>query len=176
MHLSKGDYTPADDKMLWTLLGKTRINEQHTPSAADCDAFGGHFLARREYREAIAYYEKAWEPEKTAPSLKREAPWICLAVDLGTAYGNAGELKKVKELCEYALGKEPAYPMLHYNLACTCAELGDKKQALLALQKAFGFRANLLPGTHLPDPKKDPSFAKYMKDPKFVEGLEKMTK
>jgi hypothetical protein len=51
VHLSKGDYTRADDKLFWQLLGAIRINEEYAPSAADYGAFGACFHQQRKWRE-----------------------------------------------------------------------------------------------------------------------------
>ncbi len=47
---------------------------------------------------------------------------------------------------EYGLTKDPVYPMFHYNLACTYAEMNDREKALQSLREAFQHRSNHNPG------------------------------
>ena len=70
---------------------------------------------------------------------------VWLIDNLGMAYGISGDLEKAKETFEYGVSKDPAYPLFHYNLACTYAEMDDATQAGSYLRKAFEYKSNLLP-------------------------------
>ena len=92
------------------------------------------------------------------------------------AYGISGNLKDAKATFEYGISQDPQYPLFHYNMACTYAELNDKVNAMEQLTKAFELRANAIPGEKMPDPRKDDSFARFMKDPEFSALAERLAK
>ena len=96
--------------------------------------------------------------------------------NLGMAYGISGNLKDAKATFEYGISHDPQYPLFHYNMACTYAELNDKVNAMEQLTKAFELRANAIPGEKMPDPRKDDSFARFMKDPEFSALAERLAK
>jgi hypothetical protein len=87
------------------------------------------------------------------------------------AYGFTGELKHAQETFEYGITKDPEYPMFYYNLACTFAEGNDSNRALEQLRLAFKYRSNMIAGEQLPDPAKDASFRRFMKNATFLKAL-----
>jgi tetratricopeptide (TPR) repeat protein len=95
--------------------------------------------------------------------------------NLGMAYGISGDLKKAKETFEYGLSKDPKYPMFHYNMACTYAEMNDVDQAIMYLKKAFENKENMIKGEKFPDPWRDDSFQRFMNNDKFVNALKEMS-
>jgi tetratricopeptide (TPR) repeat protein len=96
--------------------------------------------------------------------------------NLGMAYGITGDLEKARETFEYGVGKDPKYPLFYYNLACTYAEMGDATDAGSYLKKAFDYKSNVLPGESIPDPRKDDSFKKLMKNKEFRELAETLAR
>ena len=77
-----------------------------------------------DYKRAIPPYQKALDREKANRTLG-EPLWRVLVDNLGMSYGISGDLKKAKETFDYGLSKDPKYPMFHYNMACTYAEMDD---------------------------------------------------
>jgi tetratricopeptide (TPR) repeat protein len=126
-----------------------------------------------DYKKAIAAYSKALEMEKEKPELNKTL-WYVLVDNLGIAYGITGDLKKAKETFDYGLTKDPKYPMFHYNLACTYAEMDDLDNAIASLKRAFETRFNMLPGERLPDASTDSSFKRYMNNERFLSALREM--
>ena len=91
------------------------------------------------------------------------------------SYGISGDLPKAKATFEYGLSKVPKYPMFHYNLACTYAEMNDVDQTILYLQQAFQYKQNMIKGERFPNPWNDDSFQRFMKNEKFVSALKQMS-
>jgi tetratricopeptide (TPR) repeat protein len=92
------------------------------------------------------------------------------------SYGITGDLQKAKETFDYGVSKDPEYPLFYYNLACTYAEMDDATEAKDYLKKAFDHKANALPGENMPDPRKDDSFQKLMKDKEFRQLAEALAR
>jgi tetratricopeptide (TPR) repeat protein len=134
---------------------------------------GSAFFLKRDYKNAIKPYEKALDLEKKQSTLEKTI-WRVLVDNLGMAYGITGDLKKAKRTFEYGLSKDPDYPMFHYNMACTYAEMDDKDQAIAYLKSAFKNKKNMIAGEQMPSPANDSSFARFMKDEKFINALKEI--
>lgn len=132
-----------------------------------------HFI-EREYEKAIPPYRRALEQEKVKQTLPRDL-WRVLIDNLGMAYGVTGDLKKAKETFEYGLSKDPKFPMFHYNMACTYAEMDNMDKAIEYLRNAFEYRENMIKGERFPNPARDSSFSKFMNNEKFRSALKEMT-
>jgi tetratricopeptide (TPR) repeat protein len=147
------------------------------PSSAVMDYMrdGSAFYLKNDFKNAIGPYSKALELEKKQPSLNKPL-WYALVDNLGMSYGITGDLKKAKETFEYGLSKDAKYPMFYYNLACTYAEMNDVDNAIAQLKRAFEYRQNMLPGENLPDPAKDDSFQRFMRNERFLTALNEMKK
>jgi tetratricopeptide (TPR) repeat protein len=166
VHISKADFKPDDEAMLQAVVKSIRFNEDFVPTTGEWATWGGFYLSKGRYAEAVRCDEKAWEQEKAKPGLARRER-VFLLGDLIDAHGNLGNLKRAKELSELGLQEEPAYPKFYYDLACCHAEAGEKTPALDNLKLALQNRARLLSGDDLPDPQTDSSFTKYSSDPDF---------
>ncbi len=173
VHLSKVQYVPADRKLFDSVLKSVKIDVRFTPTSFDQLAFASHFFMLRDYEKATVYYEKALALEKKSPELEKKM-WYVLIDNLGMAYGISGRLKEAKETFEYGLSKSPEYPMFHYNLACTYAEMNDLGNAVECLKKAFEYEANMIRGERMPDPRKDSSFKRFLGEPEFLRALEEI--
>ena len=90
------------------------------------------------------------------------------------AYGISGSLEKARALVERAIREDPDYPINYYNLACVSAEEGDKGKMLTNITLAFQRKANVLNGEHMPDPRTDSSFQKYVRDDDFIRLMKKL--
>jgi tetratricopeptide (TPR) repeat protein len=128
----------------------------------------GNALSRQyEYARAIAPYQKAFDLEKAEPQLDRIL-WRSLIDNLGTAYGMIGRLKEAKAIFEQGIQADPTYPMFHYHLACTFADMNDLDHAMQSLKTAFRHRKNQNSGEDLmPDPRQNSSFQRFMKNDTF---------
>src|SRR5262249_41449653 len=97
------------------------------------------------YEVPIPPYQAALDLEKNERTLQQNV-WRVLVDNLGMAYGISGDLKKAKETFEYGLSKDPKYPMFHYNIACTYAEMDDVDNAIDYLRGAFEYKQNMIKG------------------------------
>ena len=189
VHFSKTLYKPGDEKLFYSVLDTVRFTEgAATNAAADAARGGGgggesaklfiegnaHFL-RGDYKKAVGPYARALELEKQSPRLPRNL-WRVLVDNLTMAYGISGDLKSARETAEYGLSKEPDYPMFHYLMANTYAEMGDLDNTILYLKQAFARRRNMIEGERMPDPSTDDSFKRFMKNEKFLAALEELKK
>lgn len=136
---------------------------------------GSRFYLARDYKRAAPLYQKALDREKVNRTLS-DTLWRVLVDNLGMSYGIPGDLKHAKEIFEYGLSKDPKYPMFHYEMACTYAEMNDVDKAIQYLKQAFEYKDNMIKGETFPDPWTDDSFQRFMKDDKFVNALKEMSR
>ena len=128
---------------------------------------------KRDYKRAIQFYSKALELEGKQATLDKTI-WRVVVDNLGMSYGISGDNKKAKEVLEYGLSKDGAYPMFYYILACVHAEMNDLDNAIKNLRLAFNYKANVIPGEQMPDPARDDSFARFLSNPQFRKLLEEI--
>lgn len=170
VHVSKAGYKAGGEDPLQPVLKGIRINHAYAPTASDRFDFGNTYYRQKNYKKAVSHYENALELEKQHSSLPRNV-WLVLVDQLGMSYGISGDLAKSQHLYEWALTKEPEYPMFYYNLACSFAEMGNLDKAIENLRLAYKFKQRSLPGGSIPNPRKDSSFAKYLDNPDFKAAL-----
>ena len=171
-HASKTLYKPEDEPRLMALLQSVQIVESAGLSLQDEDMkAGSQYFFEGNYPKAIQHYEKVFQREKANPQLNKTT-WRVLVDNLGMAYGISGDLKHAKETFDYGVSKDPTYPLFYYNLACAYAEMGDLKTTTDYLTQAFKYRDNTIPGEHMPDPRDDSSFQRFMKDKEFKAFLD----
>lgn len=173
INLSKNDYGPKDDDLFNQALNAIKINDNYSPSSFDYFNYGTLYYRQNKYSNAIPYFEKAFEIEKKAPALEEDL-FKALVDLLGVSYGMSGDLDKQKSIFTWAIAKYPEFPMFYYNLACAYAESYDMDGAIKNLQKAYKYKANVLPGETFPDPLSDSSFERYLKNKTFIDELNKM--
>lgn len=135
---------------------------------------GSRFYLVGNYKKAIPPYQKALDREKANRTVS-QAIWRVLVDNLGMSYGISGDLEKAKDTFEYGLSKDPKYPMFHYNMACTYAEMNDVDKTIEYLKHAFEYKSNMIKGEHFPDPWGDDSFQRFMNNEKFVNVLKELT-
>jgi tetratricopeptide (TPR) repeat protein len=173
VHLSTTRDTAGKEEPLQLILKDIRINHAYVPTASDRFDFGNVYYQQKNYKRAATQYEKALDLEKQKPSLPRNL-WLVLVDQAGMSYGISGDLTKSQHLYEWAVTKEPEYPMFYYNLACSFAEMGNQDKAIENLQLAHKHKSNSLPGESVPNPRTDSSFVKYINSPQFKAALDKM--
>jgi len=172
LHVSKVNYVEADEPLFAAVLASMRIDKVQR-SSLELAAEGSRLYLQHDFKGAIGPYSQALELEKASPKLEKSL-WYVLIDNLGMSYGITGDLQKAKETFDYGVSKDPRYPIFYYNLACTFAEMGNAAEAGSYLKKAFEYKANVLPGENVPDPRKDDSFKKLMENKEFRELAEKL--
>jgi tetratricopeptide (TPR) repeat protein len=174
LHVSKVNYVTADEPLFADVLKSVHIDTVQRSSMELVEEASRLYL-QHDYKGAIGPYSRALELEKVNPKLEKSF-WYVLVDNLGMSYGITGDREKAKETFEYGVSKDPTYPLFHYNLACTYAEMGDATEAGNYLKKAFDYKANVLPGESMPDPRTDDSFKKLMKNKEFRELAETLAR
>jgi len=170
VHISKVNFVTADEPLFTDVLNSLHIDKVQR-SSMDLLEQASALYIQHNYQGAIGPYSQALELEKANPKLEKSL-WYVLVDNLGMSYGITGNLDKAKETFEYGVSKDPEYPLFYYNLACTYAEMNDAGETSEYLRKAFDHKANTLPGESMPDPRKDDSFKKLMKNKDFRELAE----
>jgi tetratricopeptide (TPR) repeat protein len=168
IHLSRMMFRPSDQGLFDDFYKTVKIVENYQPSAIGNFVFGNQYYNRKDYRNAVKYYQLALDQEKSASTFPDDL-WLVLVDNLGMSYAFTGNLEQSQAIYEYGISMRPDYPMFYYNLGCTYAERGNLAEALRYLKMANERRSNMIPGEVIPDPAEDSSFKKYRKDPQFVE-------
>jgi len=185
IHLSKVQYTTADAPLFQSILKTIRLQPgpsetiqtqaPEPPNSRQLLSIGSALYLQNKYAQAIPPYQKAFDLEKADPQLDRTL-WRVLIDNLGMAYGMTGHLKEAKTTFEQGIQADPTYPMFHYNLACTFAEMNDLDHTMQSLNTAFRYRKNQNPGeAGMPDPRQDSSFQRFMKNESFRNLVNNLT-
>lgn len=191
IHLSKVQYIQSDAPLFQSILKSVRLQPGPSetkqiqtktqpppqiqpqvqplapPNSRELLDIGNALYRQSNYAQAIPPYQKAFELEKVEPQLDRNL-WRVLIDNLGMAYGMTGHLKEARSTFEQGIQTDPAYPMFHYNLACTFAGLNDLGRTMQSLTTTFRYRKNQRPDEQgMPDPRQDSSFQHFMKNETF---------
>lgn len=178
VHVSIMSDDPKDDQKISDLLKTIHIVKSKAAGNAETNELfvKANALNRaRKFDEAAKAYQTVLDLEKKKRTLEKDF-WHVLIDNLGIAYGICGDLEKSKEVLEYGIKENPTYPLFHYNLACCFAEMNQLDEAIAALKQAYKYKANMIKGETLPDPRKDDSFKKYLKNKKFTDALREFEK
>jgi tetratricopeptide (TPR) repeat protein len=152
-----------------------RLPPPAPPNSKELLNMGNTLSRQNEYARAIAPYQKAFGLEKAEPQLDRIL-WRTLIENLGMAYGMTGHFKEAKAIYEEGIQADPTYPMFHYNLACTFADMNDLDHAMQSLKIAFRHRKNQNSGEEvMPDPRQNSSFQRFMKNETFRNLVNDLT-
>ncbi len=196
IHLSKAHYTTADAPLFQSILKNIRLQPEPSkiiqvklpapprirqiyppapPTSRELLEIGNVLYRQNKFAQAITPYSKAFDLETAEPQLDRTL-WRALIDHLGMAYGMTGRLKEAKALFEQGIQADPAYPIFHYNLASTFAEMNELDHTIQSLKTAFRHRKNLNPGDKgMPDPRQNVSFQRFMKNETFRNLLNDLT-
>lgn len=196
IHLSKAHYTTADAPLFQSILKTIRLQPEPSkiiqaklpappriiqihppapPTSRELLEIGNVLYRQNKFAQAIPPYSKAFDLETAEPQLDRTL-WRALIDHLGMAYGMTGRLKEAKALFEQGIQADPAYPIFHYNLACTFAEMNELDHTIQSLKTAFRHRKNLNPGDKgMPDPRQNLSFRRFMKHETFRNLVNDLT-
>lgn len=180
VHLSKDQFVPEDQKLFDDVVATVQLlpdvsaAEEHSPN--DQDRYlteGSRFYVQHNYAAAAEHYQKALDLEKQNRSLSKSL-FRVLVDNLGMSYGLTGKLLKAKETFEYGITQDSEYPLFYYLLGCTYGEMGQKNESLEQLRLAYKYKANVISGESLPDPLKDDSFRRFVRDKQFVAAVREM--
>jgi tetratricopeptide (TPR) repeat protein len=177
IHISKVFFKAADQPLFDALLQSFHFfpkeaTSEPVPTGNSMQLFreGSRYFIAHQYREAIAPYQKAFEIEKSTPTLNKNL-WRVLIDNLSISYGITGDLTRAQETITYGVSKDPDYPLFYYNLACVTAEKGDLPDTENYLKLAFERRENIIPGETFPDARVDDSFQKLLLQKEFRQFL-----
>ena len=181
IHLSKDQFSPADQKAFDDILSTARLLPDQTAQlkgATDVDkkrylAEGSRFYAAHNYKSAAEQYQRALDLEKLDQTLSRSL-FRVLVDNLGMSYGLTKKYPLAKETFAYGISRDPEYPLFYYLLACTYGEQGLMNESIEQLNLAYKFKANVIPGESFPDPLQDNSFRKFSHDKRFVDAIRNM--
>lgn len=173
VHLSQISYKAGPEDPLPAILNSIRINEAYVPTIREQFAYASYYYLKKDYPKAAMHYERILNRSNPGTTLNRNS-WRVAVDQLGMSYGLSGEPAKAKDVLEWAIGIDAEYPMFYYNLACAFAEMDNPGEALRNLRLAYQYRHNMLSKESFPDPIKDPSFKKFLKDKQFRAELDKM--
>ncbi len=196
IQLSKMHYTAADAPLFQSILETARLQPEPSqiiqsqlptlpkiiqpqppapPNSRELLDIGTALYRQNNYAQAIPPYQKAFDLEKVEPQLDRNL-WRVLIDNLGMAYEMTGRLKEAKATFQQGIQADPTYPMFHYNLACTFAEMNDLDHAMQSLTIAFRHRKNQNPADKgMPDPRQNSSFQRFMKNETFRNLVNDLT-
>lgn len=172
IHLSKVNFEDDDMKLFHSVLDSINFVEKEISLPMKAFMQGNLHFSKKNYEEAIKYYTTCLEMEMENQTLQGFGI-IMILDNLGMAYGISGNLKMAKETLELGLSIYPEFPMFHYNLACTHAEMDDLNGTISYLKNCYKYRDNMLHGETLPDPRTDDSFERFLSSKKFQKVIKK---
>lgn len=177
LHISKVFGRAADQPLFDALLESIHFVPKEssaepvvTGNSMELFQEGSRYFIAHQYREAIAPYQKAFEIERSTPTLEKNL-WRVLLDNLSMSYGITGDLTSAREVLTYGVSKDPDYPLFYYHLACVTAEKGDLPDTENYLKLAFQRRENVIPGETFPDARVDDSFQKLLLEKEFRQFL-----
>ena len=185
VHLSKMQYTTVDAPLFQSILKTIRLQpspsepiQTQTPEPPNSRQLlntGNALYLQNKYAQAIPPYQKAFDLEKAEPQLNRTL-WRVLIENLGMTYKMNGQFTKARATFEQGIQADPTYPIFHYNLACTFAEMNDLDHAMQSLKTAFRHRKDQNAGDKgIPDPRQDSSFQRFMEIETFRNLANELT-
>ena len=177
IHISKTFFKAADQPLFDALLQSVHFVPREAtttpvPAGNSLKLFqeGNRYFIAHQYREAIPFYQKAFEIEKSTPTLDKSL-WRVLIGNLSIAYGITHDLSNALDALTYGVTKDQDYPRFYYNLARITAEKGDLLDTENYLKLAFERRENLIPGETFPDARVDDSFQTLLLQREFRQFL-----
>lgn len=177
IHLSKVSYAVKDEPLLNAILNSVHFVEGNSPAPTSWDLFlaGTKSYDSGNFTAAIGPYQRAFDIEKQERRLDASF-WRVLLENPAMSYGVTGKLDAAEEIMRYGLTKDPEYPMFYFILADTYAERGDLDNTIKFLTIAFEYRKNVIPGEKMPDPRKDDSLQRFLKNDRFRKFLDTLPK
>lgn len=181
IHLSKAGFTPADQNTFEQVLASVRLLPDESglqaagqpQSSSSFVAQGDEARAQSNYAAAAHFYQRAFDLEKANKTFENDM-FLDLISRLAFSYRMNGELNKAKDTLDYGLSQSATYPIFHYDLACTYAQMGKVDESIGQLRQAFQYSAKVAP-TQIPaNPEEDSCFSKIANDPRFTAEVQKL--
>ncbi len=167
--LYAGDFKGAIEK-------ESAATEKEPASARSWYFLGAACESAGQDSRAAAAFERAIAENVPPHNLLSKAMLTYAAAHAGLAWLRAGQPARAVKAFVEATQTSPYHPTPWYDLARAYAALGDETKAGDALKKAFDLTDNLQPvDPPLPDPAKDPSFAKWSKDKAWKAVLKEVS-
>lgn len=129
---SRRDLARATDELLAVIQARPDDSASH-------HNLGNFHMARQEYNEAIASYERAFEllPDNIAP-----------LVNASLVYNAVGANDRAEDCLRRALRVEPSNAAANLNLGLLLAEMGRAQEAEAALRAAYAADGTLASAAH----------------------------
>jgi len=129
---SRRDLARATDELL-------TVSQARPDDSASHHNLGNFYMARQEYHEAIACYERAFKllPDNIAP-----------LVNASLVYNAVGANDRAEDCLRRALRVDPSNAAANLNLGLLLAEMGRAQDAEAALRAAFAADAQLASAAH----------------------------
>jgi tetratricopeptide (TPR) repeat protein len=174
VHISKVQFKPEDQPLFDAIVNSLRLNADYVNNSRDYWRWGAISSNNTEYEKAMRYFQKSLDLEKNSPMLD-QAILRRMIADLGHFYEKFGDLARARTTLEYGLSKYPDYSLYHFNLACVIALTQKMDESLAELRLAYQKRKNTYPEEQpLPDPLTTDCFARFAKEPKFIQAVREM--
>jgi tetratricopeptide (TPR) repeat protein len=180
VHLSKSGFTPADQNAFEQVLATVRLlpdeSGLQSPGVENSSSFmaqGDEFKAESNYAAAARAYQRAFDLEKANRTFENDL-FLDLISRLAFAYRMNGDLNKAKATLDYGLSQSADYPIFHYDLACTYAQMGKVDETLGELRQAYAHSAKVAPTQVPASPQEDSCFSKIANDPRFAAEVQKL--
>ena len=170
-----------DDEYFYSLIDSIRfVNTADPKTSFDYYHRGKPHYLQRQYAKAIDSYATALTIEQKTQSIS-DTEFRILLTELADAYGAVKKSEEFKQVLDYAVTRFPSYYVFKWGLARYYANQNDLDQTLSALEKAFAEhpKSPRMPGLvseTAPDPLRDPAFARYKKDERFLKAVKEMQK
>jgi len=168
VHISKTQYKTNDVEMFDNIVNSLKIAKVMIEDIPVAFLSASNAFYANDFPNAIIGYERIIQKLNT-----NEMAWRVTVDNLGMSYGITGDFNNAKRIFEYGISLDPEYPLFYYNLACAYAEMSDLDNMLRNLEESFKRKANMIKGEKFPNPRKDSSFERYLKDIKFKQLLKK---
>lgn len=181
IHLSKVGFVAADQNAFEQVLSSVRLLPDQSgiqaagqpDSSSSLMAQGDETRAQSNYAAAARSYQRAFDLEKTNRTFENDT-FLDLISKLAFAYRMNGQLNKAKDTLDYGLSQSATYPIFHYDMACTYAQMGKVDESIGQLRLAFQYRSKVAPLQVPANPEEDSCFSKIANDPRFTAEVQKL--
>jgi tetratricopeptide (TPR) repeat protein len=168
VHISKTQYKANDTELFDAIVTSLKFEKVMIEDIPVAFLSASNAFYANDFPSAIIGYERIIQKLNI-----NEMAWRVTVDNLGMSYGIIGDFNNAKRIFEYGMSLDPEYPLFYYNLACAYAEMSDLDSMLKNLEEAFKRKNNVIKGEKFPNPRKDSSFQKYLKNKQFEQLLKK---
>jgi tetratricopeptide (TPR) repeat protein len=181
IHLSKAGFVAADQNAFEQVLRSVRLVPDQSglqptgqaESSSSLVAQGEAARTQSNYALAARFYQRAFDLEKVNRTFDNDT-FLDLISKLALAYRMNGDLDKAKDTLDYGLSQNATYPIFHYDMACTYAQMGKVDESLGQLRLAFQYRSKVAAAQVPANPEEDKCFSKIANDPRFAAEVQQL--